>query len=80
VKPSDWDSFATGRTRQNSPCRSQGDAAIGDEGERLGVQLSAKIDLKYSWTQIWDDMFTGKVKGVFTFGMNSVQIELTAET
>jgi formate dehydrogenase major subunit len=33
-----------------------------------------KIDRNYSWTQIWDDMYAGHVKGVFAFGMNGVQI------
>ena len=31
-----------------------------------------KIDRKYSWTQIWDDMYAGHVKGMFAFGMNGV--------
>ena len=33
-----------------------------------------KIDRKYSWTEIWDDMYAGKVKGTFAFGMNGVAI------
>jgi formate dehydrogenase major subunit len=28
----------------------------------------------YSWTNIWDDMYKGKVKGMFAFGMNGVAI------
>ena len=31
-----------------------------------------KIDRKYSWIEIWDDMYSGKVKGLFAFGMNGV--------
>jgi formate dehydrogenase major subunit len=33
-----------------------------------------KIDRKYSWTDIWDDMYAGHVKGLFAFGMNGVAI------
>src|SRR5260370_22215800 len=33
-----------------------------------------KIDREYSWTYIWDDMYRGKVKGIFAFGMNGVAI------
>jgi formate dehydrogenase major subunit len=33
-----------------------------------------KVDRKYSWGDIWDDMFAGNVKGIFAFGMNGVAI------
>ena len=33
-----------------------------------------KIDRKYSWTEIWDDMYRGTIKGMFAFGMNGVAI------
>jgi formate dehydrogenase major subunit len=33
-----------------------------------------KIDRKYSWAEIWDDMYKGTLKGMFAFGMNGVQI------
>src|ERR1700741_2211425 len=33
-----------------------------------------KIDRNYSWTQIWDRMYRGNVKGMFAFGMNGVMI------
>ena len=33
-----------------------------------------KIEKKHSWTEIWDDMYAGKVKGIFAFGMNGVAI------
>jgi len=33
-----------------------------------------KIDRKYSWTEMWDFMYQGKVKGMFAFGMNGVAI------
>src|ERR1700684_2966177 len=33
-----------------------------------------KIDRKYSWVEIWNDMYEGHVKGFFAFGMNGVMI------
>ncbi len=33
-----------------------------------------KIDRRYSWVEIWDDMYAGHVKGIFAFGMNGVMI------
>ncbi len=33
-----------------------------------------KIDRNYSWVEIWNDMYEGKVKGIFAFGMNGVMI------
>ena len=33
-----------------------------------------KVDRKYSWVEIWDDMYRGKVKGLLAFGMNGVSI------
>ena len=33
-----------------------------------------KIDRNYSWVNIWNDMYEGKVRGIFAFGMNGVMI------
>jgi formate dehydrogenase major subunit len=33
-----------------------------------------KIDRTHSWAEIWDDMLGGRIKGLFAFGMNAVQI------
>jgi formate dehydrogenase major subunit len=33
-----------------------------------------KIDRNYSWVNLWNDMYEGKVKGLFAFGMNGVMI------
>jgi formate dehydrogenase major subunit len=33
-----------------------------------------KVDRNYSWVNIWNDMYEGKIKGVFAFGMNGVMI------
>jgi formate dehydrogenase major subunit len=33
-----------------------------------------KIDRKFDWTNMWDEMYAGRVKGLFAFGMNGVAI------
>src|SRR5271169_3009590 len=33
-----------------------------------------KLDRNYSWVNIWNDMYNGKVKGFYAFGMNGVMI------
>ena len=33
-----------------------------------------KLERKHSWTEIWDDMYRGTIKGMFAFGMNGVAI------
>src|SRR5207237_4486302 len=33
-----------------------------------------KIDRKFSWTEMWDELYAGKVQGLFAFGMNGVAI------
>ncbi len=33
-----------------------------------------KIAAKYSWAEMWDNMYKGKVKGLLAFGMNGVAI------
>jgi formate dehydrogenase major subunit len=33
-----------------------------------------KVDRNYSWVNIWNDMYEGKIKGLFAFGMNGVMI------
>ena len=38
-----------------------------------------KIELRHSWADIWNDMFEGKVKGFFAFGMNGVMIGPNAQ-
>jgi formate dehydrogenase major subunit len=49
-----------------------GDAAKQDND--WAYQYLPKIDRKYSWTEMWDFMYQGKVKGLFAFGMNGVAI------
>src|SRR5207249_1338898 len=33
-----------------------------------------KIERKHAWTEIWEDMYQGQVKGLLAFGMNGVAI------
>ncbi|HZC22942.1 MAG TPA: molybdopterin-dependent oxidoreductase, partial [Candidatus Binatia bacterium] len=33
-----------------------------------------KVDRNYSWVNLWNDMYQGRVKGLFAFGMNGVMI------
>ena len=49
-----------------------GDAATKENG--FAFDYLPKVDRDYSWTHIWDDMYNGKVKGMFAFGMNGVMI------
>jgi formate dehydrogenase major subunit len=49
-----------------------GDAAKKENG--FAYDYLPKIDRNYSWTQIWDHMYRGDMKGMFAFGMNGVMI------
>src|ERR1022692_3381335 len=75
-KPKDWDSF---NYYSNTPkfavsfLKSMyGDAAT--KQNDWAFDYLPKVDREYSWVHIWDDMYQGKVKGVLSFGMNSVAI------
>jgi formate dehydrogenase major subunit len=75
-KPSEWDSY---NYWSNTPKFAvsflkafYGDAATKETD--WAFHYLPKIDRKYSWIEIWDDMLAGKVKGLFAFGMNGVQI------
>jgi formate dehydrogenase major subunit len=75
-KPPEWDSF---NYWSNTPKFTvsllkalYGDAAKKDND--WAFDYLPKIDRQYSWTQIWDDMYDGHIKGMFAFGMNGVQI------
>jgi formate dehydrogenase major subunit len=75
-KPSSWDSF---NYWSNTPkfAVSFLKALYGDAARKendWAFHYLPKIDRKYSWVEIWDDMYTGHVKGMFAFGMNGVQI------
>src|SRR6202161_1740924 len=75
-KPAPWDSF---NYWSNTPkfavsyLKSQfGDAATKEND--FAFNYMPKVDRNYSWTQIWDNMYRGSVKGMLAFGMNGVAI------
>jgi formate dehydrogenase major subunit len=75
-KPTPWDSM---NYYSNTPKffvslmkAMYGDAATKENG--FAFDYLPKPDRDYSWTHIWDDMYNGKVKGMFAFGMNGVMI------
>jgi formate dehydrogenase major subunit len=75
-KPAPWDSFNYWGNMPKfvvSHLKALfGDAATKDND--WAFHYMPKIDRNYSWTQIWDNMYKGAVKGVFAFGMNGVAI------
>ena len=75
-KPGPWDSYNywsnTPRFAVSFLKSMYGDAATKEND--WAFHYLPKIDRKYSWAEIWDDMYKGTVKGLFAFGMNGVQI------
>jgi formate dehydrogenase major subunit len=75
-KPTDWDSF---NYWSNTPkfAVSFLKALYGDSATKendFNFHHLPKIDRKFSWTEMWDEMYRGKVKGLIAFGMNGVAI------
>jgi len=75
-KPGQWDSF---NYWSNTPkfVVSLLKAMYGDAATKkndFAFDYLPKVDRNYSWTQIWDNMYRGSVKGMFAFGMNGVMI------
>jgi formate dehydrogenase-N alpha subunit len=75
-KPAPWDSF---NYWSNTPKFTvsflkalYGDAATKEND--FAFHYMPKVDRNYSWTQIWDNMYRGSVKGMLAFGMNGVAI------
>jgi len=75
-KPAPWDSF---NYWSNTPKFAvsflkalYGDAATKEND--FAFNYMPKVDRNYSWTQIWDNMYRGSVKGMLAFGMNGVAI------
>jgi formate dehydrogenase major subunit len=75
-KPAPWESF---NYWSNTPKFAvsllkslYGDAATKEND--FAFHYMPKVDRNYSWTQIWDNMYRGTVKGLFAFGMNGVAI------
>jgi formate dehydrogenase major subunit len=75
-KPSEWDSYNywsnTPKFAVSFLKSMYGDAAKKEND--WAFNYLPKIDRNYSWTQIWEDMYAGHIKGIFAFGMNGVQI------
>src|SRR5204862_7006515 len=75
-KPSEWDSYNywsnTPKFAVSFLKAMYGDAAKTEND--FAFDYLPKIDRKYSWVEIWDDMYRGHVKGLLTFGMNGVMI------
>ena len=76
AKPGPWDSMNywsnTPRFMVSFLKAMYGDAARKENG--WAFHYLPKIDRKYSWAEIWDDMYAGHVKGLLAFGMNGVAI------
>ncbi len=75
-KPSTWDSF---NYYSNTPkfAVSFLKAMYGDAAKKetdWAFHYIPKIDRRYSWVDIWDNMYKGQIKGLFAFGMNGVMI------
>ena len=75
-KPDPWDSF---NYWSNTPkfvvslLKAMYGPAATKEND-FAFNYLPKIDRNYSWVNIWNDMYEGKVKGLFAFGMNGVMI------
>jgi formate dehydrogenase major subunit len=75
-KPKEWESF---NYWSNTPKFAASllkafYGAAATKGNGWAFDYLPKIDREYSWVHIFDDMYRGKVKGLLTFGMNSVAI------
>ncbi len=76
AKPDPWDSF---NYWSNTPkfavsfLKAMYGPAATKEND-YAFHYLPKIDRNYSWVNIWNDMYEGKVKGLFAFGMNGVMI------
>src|SRR5579872_755905 len=75
-KPKEWDSWNywsnTSKFAVSFMKSMYGNAATKENG--WAYAYLPKVDREYSWAHIWDDMYSGKVKGLLAFGMNGVAI------
>src|SRR3984957_18157439 len=75
-KPGPWDSFNywsnTPKFAVSFLKAMYGDAAT--KQNDFAFHYLPKIDRNYSWVNIWNDMYEGKIKGMFAFGMNGGMI------
>jgi formate dehydrogenase major subunit len=76
VKPAGWESFNywsnTPKFAVSLMKAMYGPAATKEND--WAFHYLPKVDRNYSWVNIWNDMYNGKVKGLFAFGMNGVMI------
>src|ERR1700752_1126677 len=75
-KPDPWDSFNYYSNTPNFTV-SLLKAFYGPSATKendLAFHYVPKIDRNYSWVNLWNDMYEGKIKGLFAFGMNGVMI------
>src|SRR5580693_95399 len=76
AKPDPWDSFNywsnTPKFAVSFLKAMYGQAATKEND--FAFHYLPKIDRNYSWVNIWNDMYEGKIKGIFAFGMNGVMI------
>jgi formate dehydrogenase major subunit len=76
AKPDPWDSF---NYYSNTPkftvslLKALYGAAATKEND-WAFNYLPKVDRNYSWVNLWNDMYGGKIKGIFAFGMNGVMI------
>ena len=75
-KPDPWDSFNywsnTPKFTVSFLKAMYGNAATKEND--FAFNYLPKIDRNYSWVNLWNDMYEGKIKGLFAFGMNGVMI------
>jgi formate dehydrogenase-N alpha subunit len=75
-KPDPWDSFNYWSNTSKftvSFLKAMYGASATKEND-FAFNYLPKIDRNYSWVNIWNDMYEGKIKGIFAFGMNGVMI------
>ncbi len=75
-KPGEWDSY---NYWSNTPkfMVSFLKALYGDAAKKendFAFNNLPKVNRNYGWTELWDRMYRGEVKGLFAFGMNGVAI------
>jgi len=75
-KPNEWDSYNywsnTPKFMASFLKSLYGDSATKEND--FNYNYLPKIDRKFSWVEMWDEMYQGKVKGLLAFGMNGVAI------
>jgi formate dehydrogenase major subunit len=76
AKPKEWDSYNywsnTSKFAVSFMKAMYGDKATKEND--WAFNYLPKVDRKYSWVEMWDNMYKGKVKGLLAFGMNGVAI------